>query len=311
MNLDPSVQISLIVAFTVLVLAFVFRDRIVELVFGREGAKFKMSKKEDVKPIQEARIKEMEEDSNKDAGLGLQEKPATEATVQKADVYSLKSIPEWHRKEIEEWLQPIAGFKPIPFGESLARKVQYPDIVVPFQKPRFGRDRIPFELNIQETDRFIKGVEHAPRHPTDTERSQEITPGARNVTAAYALVTSGNARRIAENVEFEGLRIGYLEFYLEDEAPFTIELVLGKNIRDWSYKHPDVVQVVIDRSVEQVWRDSKDEATIDMLKIVFPNAPCNIKYCQVCVQIEGVPASYKHTYPSIRLSGLTYRVAYA
>lgn len=95
MNLDPSVQITLIVAFTVLVLAFVFRDRIVELVFGREGAKFKMSKKEDVKPIQEARIKEMEEDSNKDTGLELQEKLATEATVQKADVYSLKSIPEW------------------------------------------------------------------------------------------------------------------------------------------------------------------------------------------------------------------------
>jgi hypothetical protein len=61
MNLDPSVQIAIVVALTVIVLAFVFRDRIEELAFGKEGASLKLSKAQEETARQEGRSRAQDE----------------------------------------------------------------------------------------------------------------------------------------------------------------------------------------------------------------------------------------------------------
>ena len=105
------------------------------------------------------------------------------------------------------------------------------------------------------------------------------------------------------------MRIGFLEFYFDIGEPLRVELILGKNIRDWSYKHPHFVGVLTDMAAEQVWRDVKDEASMDMLQIDFTE-PRVIKHCQVCAQYENLSHMYQgKVFPSIRLTGLTYRLA--
>ena len=43
MNLEPEVQITLIIAVTVLILVLIFKDRIIGLTFGKEGASIKLA----------------------------------------------------------------------------------------------------------------------------------------------------------------------------------------------------------------------------------------------------------------------------
>ncbi len=228
--------------------------------------------------------------------------------------YPVKVVSESGRNQkssiVREWVQPVPGFKPIPLGNTLVNATTFPGVKVDFTKPRLGQDGIPFELNIEDKNNLIKGVEHKPNHYNDVERSREISPGA-YATAAYVLVTSGSALRIVENVEFENRLIGLLEFYSEEfgeNNPYQIDLVLGKNIRDWSYRNPNVVQTVSDPSVEQVWTDSSDQITIDMLSVTLPSVPVKIDYCKICSHIPGLPSYYNFNFPSIKISGLTYRI---
>ncbi len=112
-------------------------------------------------------------------------------------------------------------------------------------------------------------------------------------------------------LEFNGMRIGCLEFYFEEGDVHKEELVLGENIRDFSFKHPDLVGEITNPTVEQVWwfEDDKNQITFDMLHVNFHNSR-NIKYCQVFVQFdfEKITELYKgNIFPSVRLLGLTYR----
>lgn len=219
-------------------------------------------------------------------------------------------IKDWNFKEIHQWRQPVEGYKPIPLSKYLVTSVAYPGISVPFERPYLGGEMIPFDLHIREEDRLLMGIEHAPKHSQDVERSTEIRPGAKNAQCAFVLLTSGNAKRIVDNVEFDGKRIGYLEFhYTDDSNPYKHELVLGINIRDWSFRHPDVVQVLTDSSAQQVWRDPASVATIDMLRIDFPNGPRDIDFCVIRAEAEDVPPTFVSAIPSIRLTGITYQLA--
>ena len=221
--------------------------------------------------------------------------------------------------EIREWIYPPPNLKPIPLDKGLPdnrytiTNCTVPlNISVPFKKSLFGQEEIPFELKLTP-DNHIRGIGHAPRHPTDLERSSQITPGAKNVVAAYALITAGSAFKIVDGVEFDDARIGYLEFYFEEGEPHREPLVLGRNIRDVSYKHPDVVRNITDPRVQQVWwfEDEVNQVTIDMLCINF-DLPRNIKYCQICAQYDSKIFSGSYNgkiFPSIRLSGLTYRLS--
>jgi len=216
--------------------------------------------------------------------------------------------PELERVDTREWIQPLPGFKPIPLGNSIVNCTTHPSFPMPFAKPLLGLAGVPFDLNLQHPSRLLRGIEHAPNFPSDLERSQEILPGASRAIAGYALLTAGNAHRIVDNVEFDGMRIGYIEFYFSEGSPYRLELILGLNIRDWSYRHPDVVQTLADGAAEQAWRDPSNQATIDLLRIDMPEPPRNVKYCQICAQYASVLAGYTGPRPSIRLSGLTYEI---
>ncbi len=243
----------------------------------------------------------------------------TDTAKQKSSVQSsLKTPrPELPRKTIKEWESPLPGFETIPFdkkmpdGQGITNCLTHTNISIKFKKPLFGLEGIPFELKKPTSGNGIRCIECRPRSPKDGERREIL--GADNVEAAYALIAAAKAYRIVGNVKFNKMRIGYLEFYFEEGEPHKEELVLGKNIRDSSFKHPDLVGEITSSTVEEVWRfeDDKNQTTIDMLHVNF-DPPRNIKHCKVFAQFdpEKISESYKgNIFPSIRLLGLTYRLS--
>jgi hypothetical protein len=207
---------------------------------------------------------------------------------------------------IEQWNTTIEGYKTIPFGPSLVNRNILPNIKFSSYRPLFGKSRIPFELNIKGD--IINGIEVLQSSPNNVSQSKIITPGASKVTIIYLLMLSRNARRIVDNFEFNKKKIGYIEFNLDNEKKVHLDIILGVNIRDWSYKRPDVVQELTDSQTEQVWHDPSNQATIDMYYLLMPEIGGNIISAQIFSYIEGLNQSnFRFQIPSIQLLGLTYR----
>jgi hypothetical protein len=223
---------------------------------------------------------------------------------------TVSPTPEWQRLPVQQWDRRPANYEPIPLEDPTRGSSQYNGLGVPKPKPILGRDKIPFLL-YDSPGNGILGIEVWPRHSTDKDPSTEITPGAQNVFSAFVLVTAGNAWRINNGIRFAGRRIGCLEFYYDKGLLKAVPLILGKNIREWSYKEVRDVGVVdefIDSTMEQVWGSQDDCFTLDMLRVDFDIAPCDVTMFRVVAECDGLPSGFKNDPPHIRVSGLTYRI---
>ncbi len=225
------------------------------------------------------------------------------------DDTELSTLPigDWDRVEIQEWSYPVKGYQVVPFGQNLSPTI-IPSIGIPFSKPILGIEEVPFDLRIKKQSGKLPRLQVRPGSFDGVGKSHQIKPGYKNVYAAYALLTSSRAIRIMDTVDFIGRRIGFLEFYLDNDDEYREELILGVNIRDISYKHPEVVGELKSKANQQVWRTDDNTHTLDMLCINFPNAPVNVKYCQVVTQYDTseFPSKYSGESPFIFLHGLTY-----
>jgi formylglycine-generating enzyme required for sulfatase activity len=220
-------------------------------------------------------------------------------------VVDMATVPEWQRTEIEEWQKSPASYLSVKLDDELASSVNYPDISAPFKKPIFGRDEVPFELTIDENHQLIKGIEVSTKQSEKSQQQSVIIPGAISAKTVYVLCTAGNAHLNIGDAELWGKRIGCLEFEFDDGDTHRVDLIVGKNIRDWSYKHEKVVGTLSDFRAEQVWRDPKNEATIDMLRIELTDAPRDVRQCKVIAELQDIPTSYEGLLPTIRIAGIT------
>ncbi|MGD8457997.1 MAG: toll/interleukin-1 receptor domain-containing protein, partial [Anaerolineales bacterium] len=228
-------------------------------------------------------------------------------TLPKEETHTIPLEPkEIKSKENNLWTLPIDGYKPIPFGKSTTNKA-LDNYKMPYDRPLFGEESIPFRLKLQGDNSYLECIEVKLSHPTDKTPSPLILPGAKNVLSAYLLIRAGKGFTINDHVEFEGMRIGVLEFYFEDEEIFTYPLILGKNIRDGSYTHPDLVGYTTDPNIKQVWLANNDQI-LDMLMVKMPNPPRNVTSFRFIAECEGVRKSYTDFLPRIQVCGLTYKL---
>jgi len=106
-----------------------------------------------------------------------------------------------------------------------------------------------------------------PRPDGSKEVTIALPQPVNHVTAAYFLINSGNSKPI-----YAGEKVGEIILSFQDAPPHVIELVLGKNIREWCPGNPgEYVRDLSDKTTtELVWTGmSKDGASaiIDRLKI--------------------------------------------
>lgn len=225
---------------------------------------------------------------------------------------ALHKVSEWNRHPISQWDSRLSLYDPIPLAEGARSADNYPFSETLGIKPLLGKASVPFFLRLNKKSQFIRGIEVWPRHASDRDPSQEIIVEVEKVATAFVLLTAGNAWRRYKGVKFEGKVIGYLIFHFTEGNPQRVDLKLGHNIREWSYKETrevGVVDTVSDQSVEQVWRSKDNSQTMDMLSVDFEDQSRSITTFQVVAECKGIPLTYKDEFPRIRVTGLTIRIS--
>jgi hypothetical protein len=106
---------------------------------------------------------------------------------------------------------------------------------------------------------------------------------------------------------FVGNPIGEFIIYSGDLEPLRVPLRLGIEIREWSSNDPDWDVVAIATHAKEVWRSPNGSKTLDMLRIDLPDPPRYITKLEVVAECPWLPEAYIDNWPSVRISGVTYR----
>jgi hypothetical protein len=214
------------------------------------------------------------------------------------------SIAEWSKRAKD-------GFDPIQFDSAEADR-PYNYALSPTGHVLLGKERIPFILLEHQSGQGHRVIEVQPKHVKDQE-ARNIRPAeVRNVIALYVLLSAGDAHRTRGRERFEGKEIGrlFIQFY-GDAGTQIVPLRLGIEIRDWvsGETRPSFNVVSTASASEEVWQSLDHRHTLDMLRIEIDGSPKDVLNLSVAADCRWLPESYKESFPSIRISGVTYQTA--
>jgi uncharacterized membrane protein len=98
----------------------------------------------------------------------------------------------------------------------------------------------------------------------------QIDEAIHNVKAVHILINSGNSRQV-----YYSQAIGGIILLFKDVPPFTVDFILGNNIREWCIGNPgDFVREVSSDKVQNAWSGTNTEGTnaiVDCLDIPVPD----------------------------------------
>ncbi len=171
---------------------------------------------------------------------------------------------------------------------------------------------VPFRILPYIEGNILKGhaiVRVGPKHDGSPNRNTVVCE-VHNVKKIYILWTAGNGWKSYQNVQFEGRNIGRLELTFSDRSTQAIPVVLGKNIREWTYQTPSpqgqgVVDTLSDTSVTQVWHSLENLHTLDMIKIDVENPPKDLKTIELIGQFELSTNIPGESLPHFQISAIT------
>jgi hypothetical protein len=215
-------------------------------------------------------------------------------------------------KSEQEWLARVGeGFEPIPFESAEAdRPYNYP--LSPTGRVILGKEKIPFILLEHRSGQGHRVVEVQPKHVRGQVEKAIKPAEVRNVVALHVLLSAGDAHRTRGSERFEGKEIGRLmiRFY-GDVGTQIVSLRLGIEIRDWvsGETRPGYNVVSTASHAEEVWQSLDHRHTLDMIRIEIDNGPKDILDLSIVADCLWLPESYKESFPSIRISGVTYQIA--
>ena len=110
---------------------------------------------------------------------------------------------------------------------------------------------------------------YLPRQDGGKEIELQLTEPIANVKKVHFLINSGNSKSV-----YAGRKIGEISLRFGNVHPFTIDLILGHNIREWAVGNQgDLVREFADSSVQQAWQGMNrqgNNAVMDHLEITIP-----------------------------------------
>ena len=217
-----------------------------------------------------------------------------------------------HKNIEQEWLTRVKdGFEPIRF-ETPASDHPFGYPLAPINRVLLGKERIPFLLIEHPSGQGHRVIEVKPRHARD-QVAKDIKPAeVRNVTSLYVLLSAGDTSRTRDGIRFGSKEIGRLviQFHGESE-PQIIPLWLGINIREWVSGETRLGFDVVAQAAaaEEVWQSLDHRHTLDMIKVDIEDGPKDVLNLFVVGECNWLTGDFKGTLPSVRISGVTYRLA--
>lgn len=126
----------------------------------------------------------------------------------------------------------------------------------------------------------------------------------RKAKKLHVMLSAGHGRREYMNIGFEGKRIGWINIIFDDNRIRKVELILGKNIREWACGNRlDLVREISDKRTKPAWTNEDQTYIIDMMSINLGLLPRDISQIQVVAEFEEkAPGIQK---PAVRISAIT------
>lgn len=161
------------------------------------------------------------------------------------------------------------------------------DIYDHFPQGQLNVNGVPFEVT---DSRYDTSQALASRVATI-----QLQPAIRRPIAAHFLINAGGARS-----EYRDTVAGRLTFRFGDEESFSLELVIGENIREWAIGNASpgllVTDVASEAGTRIVWSGrnlSGNEAIIDSLPVTFPTSHRRFRLSQIDI-VRDVGSGTSH-----------------
>lgn len=186
--------------------------------------------------------------------------------------------------------EPIKGYgdSSSPKGYHIFHNIPFFFQLVPFSPGNFDDHVI---IDIQPD---ING------NPTIINMQPEI----RKAKKLHVMLSPGHGRREYMNIRFEGKRIGWINIIFADHRIKKVDLILGKNIREWAIRNRlDLVREISDKKTKPTWTNEDQTCVIDMMSINLGLLPRDILQIQIVAEFEEkAPGISK---PAVRISAIT------
>lgn len=135
---------------------------------------------------------------------------------------------------------------------------------------------------------------------------ETIQVRAENVERIHFLLSAGHGWRVHKDIQFLFKSIGIIRLEFADNTEQKINLVLGKNIREWAFGNSPHLVTEIDISLSKpAWLSHDGMRRIDMMSVDIDGGPKTIKTIRVEAKFDGDLQGKWVDTPSIIISAIT------
>ena len=135
---------------------------------------------------------------------------------------------------------------------------------------------------------------------------RELNAFAEGISFVHFLISAGHGRVSHEGVQFIHKRIGHLELIYADDTSQRVNLVLGRNIREWAFGNPfDLVRDIDDSAIQPAWVSHNSFCRIDHLTVSVQGGPRDLRSIQIAAKFEDDQPGRELMVPAIILSAVT------
>ena len=140
----------------------------------------------------------------------------------------------------------------------------------------------------------------------NAERVEQIDYQVDGVSNIHFLIAAGHGWAEHAGVQFLDRNIGRIELVFDDKSTQPVNLVLGKNVREWAYGNSPtgLVREIDYLATKPAWLSYDDHYLLDILSVSIDNGPKDLVRIRVVAKFEEDP-SKKIKLPSIIISGIT------
>jgi hypothetical protein len=142
--------------------------------------------------------------------------------------------------------------------------------------------------------------------PQNKPDSEVIPVDASNVCAVHFLIAAGHGWPQRGGVTLLYRRIGYIRMRFSDGGEQTVNLVLGRNIREWAFGNDPKLVTEIDTSqAKPAWLSHDSRRRIDLLSAQIEHGPKHINRIEIVAEFGEDHPDREVVLPAILVSAIT------
>jgi hypothetical protein len=134
----------------------------------------------------------------------------------------------------------------------------------------------------------------------------EIAASEKNVSKVHFLLSAGHGWREHEGLAFLYRRIGHIELQFSNGSSQRVDMVLGKNIREWAFGNsPNLVTEIDTAQTIPAWLSHDSTKRFDLMTISIQGSPKDLRSITVVGHFEDDHPGKEFPTPSINVSAIT------